>query len=191
MAEPKISAELRSEASLIGTPKDPMGRRAADLAAKVKNMDAPTRAAAAVALAVEGAGYTDIARVLEYRTPMEARRAVWDALGSAGVDADSAEQKRTLIAKRLDKLLYSVMRRGTNPDDPDHLSYARLALAVIDRQARLYGLDAPQQMVVYTPAQAELNAYVAEVKQLMAKAAGGEEFDIIEGEIVGEEAAAS
>lgn len=175
---PGISRDLRAEAETIGT------MDAVQVERKVKEMDPPTRAAAAVVLATEGAPYPEIARVLGYESPAAAKRAVWKAIGESGADHESVENMRKLQAARLDKLLYSVMRRATKPSDIDHLSYVRVALAILDRQAKLFGLDAATSVVVYTPSGQEIARYAEQVNRLLAEARGEIEQDIIDAEVV-------
>jgi hypothetical protein len=184
MADPKIPRDIAAEAAKIGG-TDPR----AELERKVKAMDPPTRASAAVAMAVEGAPYPDIAHVLGYPDARRAKEAVWAAIADAGADHDDVAKMRTLQSQRLDRLLYSVMRRATKPSDADHLSYARIALAIMDRQAKLYGLDAAQQVVVYTPTQREIAEYAEKVAELHRAARGAIEADIIDAEIVLDEEA--
>jgi hypothetical protein len=78
------------------------------------------------------------------------------------------------------------MRRATSPNDPDHLAYARTAMVVIDRHAKLYGADAPQQLnVTYNPAAGQIEQWVAN----MARQVHGEieEANIIDVEEVTDE----
>lgn len=180
-----IPREIALEAQRVDEPS------ALEAARKVRDMDAPTRAAAAVKMAVEGVSYTDIARVLDYDNPAAAKKAVWSSIGDIEIDADEIKRKRDLMGKGLGRLLSSCMRRATNPHDPDHLAYARVTLAIFDRQARLYGLDAPTNLVVHTPTQREIDQYVATVRQLHLVAAGDVEEDIIEGEVVDDGGAAA
>lgn len=153
--------------------------------AKIKgdSEDAPTRAAAAVSLRIDGAGFSDIARVLDYSSPQRARLAIEQALADQAGTPEQIEHIRWLNARRLEKILNSLMRRATNPKDPDHLQYARMAVVVIDRHAKLYGADAPQKMAVQiTPGQSELEAWVMQTaRQVMALE---DEGDIIDAEIV-------
>ena len=137
------------------------------------------RAAAAVKLAVDGAPYSDIAQILDYHSAVEAKHAVWDAIAAAGADHDDVEKMRSLQSHRLDKLLYAVMPHATNAGDPEWLSAQRVALAILDRQARLYGLDAAAQVVIYTPTQREISLHAAKVVDLMRAASGAIEADII------------
>ena len=150
--------------------------------------DRTARANAAVAMRIAGATYSDIARTLEYASATHARQAVERSL-AATAGAEGRDQMRFIEARRLERILRSLWPKATSDqiekdgkvyDNPDHLAYARTAIAVIDRHARLYGLDAPQEMVVYNPSGAELEAWVAK----MARQVHGElpeEYDIIEG----------
>lgn len=174
----KIPRDIVAEASKIGTRGADAVRRA-ELAERVKNMDPPTRAAAAMVLAVEGCPYPEIANILDYPTAKLAKEAVWAAIADAGADHDDVARMRSLQSARLDKLLYSVMRRATANSDPDQLSYARVALAILDRQAKLFGIDAAQHVVVYTPTQREIAQYAEQVTSLMRTQAGAVEADII------------
>ena len=148
------------------------------------HLDAPDRKSrqeAAVALRLAGATYTEVATALGYTSPALAREAVERALAST-VDADDRERMRVLEGRRLERLLRGLWRKATDDANPEHLSAVRTAIAVIDRHARLFGLDAPQQMVVYTPAGEEIATWVA----AMAQQVRGElpqEHDIIEGQI--------
>jgi hypothetical protein len=182
----KIPRHLQEDAAAIATTKAAAAtaeRRKRDRA-RVAAMDPPTRAAAAVTMAVEGAGYDDIARVMDYRTPVEAKHAVWDAIAAVEADHNDIDRMRQLHSRRLDKLLYSVFRQATTPGHPDQLSYGRYVLAIMQAQAHLYGLDAAQQIVVYTPTQKEIAQYADQVQRLLNSQRGALEADIIDGEIV-------
>jgi hypothetical protein len=144
--------------------------------------DSPTRAAAAVQLRVDGASYADIAKVLDYTSAAKARMAVERALADETATPEQIEHVRWMNARRLEKILNSLMRRATNPKDPDHLQYARMAVVVVDRHLRLYGADAPQKMnVTYSPAAGELEAWVMQTARQVASVE--QEADIIDGEV--------
>lgn len=173
-----ISRELAAEAARVTEPGS------VDLARRVAAMDPPTRAAAAVQMAVDGAAYSDIAKVLDYETPAAAKKAVWGTIGDIAPDPAAVEQRREMMGRALGKLLSSCMRRATNPKDPDHTNYVRTTLAILDRQARLYGLDAPTTVQIHTPTQREIDAYVDHVRHLRLVAAGDLEADILDAEII-------
>lgn len=145
------------------------------------------RAAAALQLRIDGAGWGDIAKVLEFDTPADARNAVEFALAQETKSTEDIEQIRFLEARRMERILTSLMRRATSPNDPDHLAYARTAMVVIDRHAKLYGADAPQQLnVTYNPVAGQIEQWVA----TMARQVHGEiqEADILDVEVINDRA---
>jgi hypothetical protein len=150
--------------------------------------DRPSRAEAAIALKVSGATYHQIARTLEYANAAQARTAVEMALAATVTEADRTQQ-REIAARRIERLMLSLWGKATDEKNEEHLSAVRTALALTDRHIRLFGLDAPQQMVVYTPAGEEIAEWVAG----MAEQVRGElpaEADIITGSVVPDEESA-
>lgn len=134
------------------------------------DLDNDTRATSAVALRVAGAPYTKIAEVLGYSNGFQARLAVERALAQSVDSDDSREQLRFLEARRLERLLQAVWGKAGNEKHPEQMVAVRTALAIIDRHARLYGLDAPQQMVVHTPKTLEIQQWVMTMAQQVVKA---------------------
>lgn len=136
-------------------------QNALDLAAiKGDSEDSPTRAAAAVAMKIDGAGYSDIARVLEYSSAQRARKAVEEAIAAQAGTPDQLEHIRWVNSRRIERIIASIMPRATNPKDPDHLMYARMAIVTIDRHLRIWGADAPQKVdVTYSPAAGEIERW--------------------------------
>jgi hypothetical protein len=127
-------------------------------------MTTPARqGAAAVALRLSGASYADIAMTLGLSSPQAALQSVTREL-STRIDATSREELRALEAARLDALLDSVWAKATGVDGHDeHLEAVRTAMRLIDRRIRLYGLDAPTEVVVHTPTQTEIDVWVAQM----------------------------
>jgi hypothetical protein len=137
-----------------------------------------TKAEAAVAMAIYGASYTDIAKTLHYSSAYRARMAVERALGSSISDPMEKEKHRILVDKRLNRVLASLMGKALDPNEPNQLAYSARVLAVIDRQIKLHGLDAPTQ-IQFSPS----DDYIREfVQQLHPGAAA--DLEAIEGEIV-------
>lgn len=122
------------------------------------------RAAAALQLRIDGAGFGDIAKVLEFKDAKEARDAVERALASEYQSPDRIEQVRGLQSRRIDRILMSLMKRATNPKDPDHLAYANRALAAIKQQTDLEGAAAPARVdITYNPSAQQLEQWVQAV----------------------------
>lgn len=107
-----------------------------------------TKAEAAVTLKLYGASYTEIKNTLHYSSAYRARMAVERALAAAADSVEDKEKMRHMINKTLDRLKASVMSKAVNPNDPNHLAYNARALAILDRQAKLYGVDAPTQIQI-------------------------------------------
>lgn len=171
---PIVMSDVEAEATALGDPKR------AEMVKRVTQMDAPSRAAAAVNLLISGASYQDIAKVLVYRNVDEIKRAIWKTIGSIEMDEVRRAREKELMARRLNTMIGSGWKRANDPGDPDHLAYQRLMLAIMDRQAKLYGLDAPSESIVYTPSQQEINEHVARVRNLVVVEAGDVEADVLE-----------
>jgi len=144
--------------------------------------DRASRLEAAVALRIHGASYSEIARTLGYTTAHNARLAVERGLANT-VGTESRDQQRFIEARRLERLLRSVYGRATDENDPEHLGYVRTALALIDRHAKLYGLDAPAEVILYNPTAREIQEWI-NTKAALTSQGFPEEADIIHGEII-------
>lgn len=150
------------------------------------NPGAPARARnrkanAAVSMRLAGATWNEIASALGYPTPRQALVATEKALERNLLEEDRNSLRR-LAGARLDRLLMSVWPKAINGDHPEHLYAVTKARELIDRHAKLFGLDAPTEIVVHNPTQTELESWVASVVSLGVPPV--QEFDILEGEIV-------
>lgn len=110
--------------------------------------NATSTAEAAVAMFVWGASYTDIKNKLGYSSARHARIAVERALAASADSEEDRDKMRMVISKRLNRLLGSHMSRAVDPKDAQQLAYSARVLAIIDRQAKLYGVDAPTQIQI-------------------------------------------
>lgn len=137
------------------------------------------KANAAVELRLAGATWGQIAETLGYPTARTARVAMEKALEKQLVTGEDREAMRNLAGMRLDRLLRGVWAKATNPSDPEHLAAVAKARDIVDRHARLFGLDAPAEFVVTTPATIEIEAWVA--RMLNAQGPPVVEYDIVEG----------
>jgi hypothetical protein len=142
------------------------------------------KAQAAIGMRLAGATWNEIAQALGYPTPRQALVATERALAKEINDDDRARLRR-LAGARLDRLLRSAWPKAINPDHPDHLIAMSKCREVINDERKLFGLDAPTEVVVHNPSQAELDAWVAQV--LTVTGPQVEEFDIFEGEVVEDE----
>lgn len=134
--------------------------------------------AAAVQLRLSGASFADIADILGLSNSKAALKAVERELAAqSSENEDEKARLRRETSMRLEKLIESVWTKATEPSDPEHLPALRTAVTIIDRHAKLHGLDQPSEVIVHTPTQTELDQWVAAmVANTMP--------DIIEGEVV-------
>lgn len=124
--------------------------------------ETPRSASAALALRLAGAGYDEVADALGLTSPATARDLVESALEArAWDDVAGRDKMRTVATARLERLLRSVWGKATNQDDPEHLPAVKVARELIDRLARLHGLDAPTEVVVHNPSANEIEQWVS------------------------------
>ena len=79
--------------------------------------------------------------------------------------------------------------RAANRDEILKPQQRLIHIQIIDRHAKLFGLDAPTEIVVHTPTQTELEAWVSQM--LAGTLPPVHEYDIITGQIVEDDGAVS
>ena len=104
------------------------------------------REAEAVRLRIEGASYREIADALGYQGPSGAYKAVERAIERL-CPVERAETLRRIEAARLDRLWRRLWRKLEEGD----LSVVDRLLRIMERRARLLGLDAPAKASIVTP----------------------------------------
>lgn len=153
--------------------------------------DNPTRAMAAVALRLGGAGYKTIALQLGYASERRVRDVIERALAESVDNAEDTAHMRQVQHARLERMLTSVWTRANNPNDPDHLAYSARALAIIDRENKMLGLDMPTEVTLHHVP--ELSQVRTWVEGMAARLAGepivveAEILQITEGEVWSDE----
>lgn len=140
------------------------------------------KANAAIQLRIAGASWGEIAESLGFPTARAALVATERALEKELKTEESQAQMRSIAGKRLERLLRGVWTKAINPEHPEHLIAVDKARQLVDRHAKLYGLDAPTQFVVNNPAQDELEKWVATV--IEGKRPALEEADIFDAEVI-------
>lgn len=146
----------------------------------------PRAGAAAVALRLSGASYDEIAETLSMPSASYAREAVIEQLALRVTDADRTTMRHEEDA-RLARLLRSAWPKAINGEHPEHLKAATFCAQIIDRRIRLYGLDAPAEVIVHAPTMSEIDAWVsrvieaqtAEARELAADVTGVAELEAI------------
>lgn len=120
---------------------------------------------AALRLKDMGASWQEIADVLGYPTARAACVAVEKALERELQTSESQARMRQMASRRLDSLLRSVSTKAHNPNHPEHLAAVSRAADIVGRWIKLHGLDAPTEVVIHSPSQTELEAWVGRVLQ--------------------------
>lgn len=176
MSEGPIPGSIKAIDAAVAKGKDPN----ADLNTVDKSA---TKAQAALALKLYGASHTQIAEQLGYSSAARARAAIERLLASSADSAEDRDMMRELIGRRLDRLLQSTMGKAIDPREKDHLAYNARALAIIDRQAKLWGVDAPTQ-IQFTPTDQHIDAYIQKIRPLAEADVSDEEANIFDAEVI-------
>src|SRR5262245_42919969 len=138
------------------------------------------KANAALQMRYAGATWAEIAMGLGYPTPRAALVATEKALERELANADDREKMRKLAGARLERLIRAVWPKAIDPDSPDQMVAVSKAREVIADHRKLFGLDAPTEVIVHNPSQAELEAWVAKVVAFHTP-------EVVEYDIIGEE----
>lgn len=170
-----VAAPVRSTAGESGNPKAAIARN--------------RKADAAVSMRLAGATWQEIAITLGFPTPRQALVATERALvRQLGSEADR-EKMRRLAGARLERLLRAVWTKAIDPENPEQLVAFGRAREVIADHRKLFGLDAPSEVIVHSPTMSEIDAWVAQVLTLQGGAVA--EYDVISGQVVGSDDAVS
>lgn len=125
------------------------------------------KAQAALQLRLANLTWEEIATSVGYPTARAAMVATERALvKELHEDTDSREHMREMAGARLNRLLRSVWPKAIDGEHPEHLLAASKAREIIDRHIKLYGLDAPTEVIVHTPTRTELEEWVTQVLAL-------------------------
>lgn len=145
------------------------------------------KANAAIQMRLAGATWDEIAQTLGFPTARQALVATEKALERQLQSSEDREQMRRLAGARLERLLRAIWPKAIDPNHPDQMLAVTKSREIVDRHAKLFGLDAPTEVVVHTPTQTELEQWVSRVVSVASPPV--EEFDIIAGEVLELEAA--
>ena len=115
-----------------------------------------------VSLWTRGANYTEIADEFGISIAT-ARMAVERVLADSWDDNEDKTKQRQRVSLQLDAMLRSVVDKALDPEEEQQLAYHRALLQVIDRKARLLGLDAPINVQLGLPSKDELDQWVQAV----------------------------
>lgn len=147
-----------------------------------------TRGLAAAVMLVSGAEPADIAHVLEFDSPEQARRIAEKALSVQFDDIDKSAAKRLLLA-RYDRLFVSALKRSETARYTGREAAANTALKALAEIARVSGLNAPSEVSVHSPVLRDIERVIAQIAKVQASAlpAEADVLDVIEAEVVGDD----
>lgn len=155
---------------------DPEGVSGDPASHKALRLARHRKAKSALALKLAGATWGEIAHALGYPTERTALLAVEKAL-NAELDDTDRDTMRRFAGMRLERLLRAAWSKAIDEDNPEQMIALSKAREVIADHRRLFGLDAPTEVIVHQPTRAELEEWVAR----MASASGPR---VIEEEII-------
>lgn len=136
------------------------------------------KALAALELRRAGGNWDEIAQVLGYPTGRAALVSTEQTLEKQLKTEEGTAFMRKLAGDRLDRMLRGIWKKAIDENSPDQFAAIDRARGIIGDQRRLYGLDAPTEMVVHNPSLSEIEKWVAEVTS--ARAPQVEEGDIFD-----------
>ena len=136
---------------------------------------------AAISLRLAGASLDTIAVQLGYASARRVRDVIERALAETVDPTEDTSHLRKVQQARLERMLTSVWTRANNPKDPDHLAYSARALAIIDRENRMLGLDMPTEVTMHhIPELGEVRAWVDGMAARLAQTPQVVEAEILE-----------
>lgn len=142
------------------------------------------KADAALSMSLSGATWGEIAEVLGYATPRQARAATEKALIRNLEREEDREKMRQKAGARLERLLRGIWNKAINPSDPEQMTAVSRSRELIADYNKLYGLNAPTEVTVHSPSQSELEDWVLRMTATMVPAV--EEPDIFDADVVEE-----
>lgn len=121
------------------------------------------KASAALSLRLSGASWAEIAQTLGYPTPRAALLATEKALVKQLETEGDREQMRGMAGARLERLLRAVWMKAIDTESPDQFVAVSRAREIIADHRKLFGMDAPTEIVVHSPTKSELENWVLQV----------------------------
>jgi len=146
------------------------------------------KADAALSMSLSGATWGEIAEALGFPTPRAARTATEKALVRQLEREDDREKMRRMAGARLERLLRAVWTKAIDPNAPEQMQAVGKSRELIADYNKLFGLNAPTELMVHSPSQSELEDWVLRMTATMVPDVL--EPDIYEGEVVEDDARA-
>lgn len=148
------------------------------------------RIAAALNLYLAGANYIEIATALQYASPQAAQMAVERALATIDFPDKDKSSARMKMSLQLDMLLKATVPNALKKDRDDQLAYVQTTVRILERKAKLLGLDAPT-MVHVNPSGDDLDRLMFSVLEVAGALPSPEADpwaeDVVDAEVVNED----
>lgn len=158
---------------------DPTGVRGSNPTDRTLGRARERKANAALALALAGAEWSQIALATGYPTARAAKVAVERALEKQlDTDPNAKAKMRLMASKRLERLLMSVWPKANDAEHPEHLLANTKARELVAQWTKLHGLDAPAEVFIHNPTNDMIEEWVAKIVTHALPAV--EEDDIID-----------
>lgn len=140
-----------------------------DLGSKVDeaeaNASSERRLAAALNLYLAGANYMEIATALNYASAQAAQMSVERALAKIDFPDRDKSSARMKMSLQLDMLLKATVPNALKKERDDQLAYVQTTVRILERKAKLLGLDAPT-MVHVNPSGDDLDRLMVTVLEV-------------------------
>lgn len=139
---------------------------------------------AALELKKLGADFDDIAKVLEFDSPGAARQAVEQAIIDAGEFSGDKENIRALMGLQLDQWHKSIAQKIIDQRNTQQLEYMAMGLRLMERKARLFGVDAPTKIEMHAASNEEISELINAYRSRLALEVPeeGDPFELVEGD---------
>lgn len=142
------------------------------------------RPEAAAILLVNGMDVSAIAQMLEYPDETTCYKDIENAIAKIGLDSWDKQQLRQIMGARLEKAWQIAITNAGRRGYPAREAAMSNAIRAAERLIKLYGLDAPTEVVVHTATSEQINAWVASMLAEKTKALPEEKADVISGTVV-------
>ena len=172
-----VTRQQRSAPGGVADPARPLKNPGTDAVAARRR-----KADAALSMSLSGATWGEIAETLGFATARQARTATERALVRQLERDDDREKMRAMAGARLERLLRGVWTKAINPEDPEQMTAVRTSRELIADHSKLFGLNAPTELLVHSPTQSELEDWVLRMTATMVPEVV--EDDIYEAEVV-------
>jgi hypothetical protein len=141
------------------------------------------KSTAAAILLVNGMDIPAITQMLEYDSEAACSKDIETAIATIGLDSFDKAQLRQIMGARLEQAWKVGITNASRRGYPAREAALANAIRAAEKIIKLYGLDAPTEMVVHTATTEQINAWI---QSMMAErvAQYPQEVDVVQGTVV-------